>query len=663
MPDIKIKPTMDKPKLLEKNYVPKNAESLLKQQYEERKKQREPERAGGVRYATDRTEGAAKHGTVIAEMGTRRAIKQFQRSRGQRAEQAGEPPTSESEEAVRVGLHMPKTTPQSSRASSQQAQTRAVHQYQMDKRKKTEKRNTPISTSSILPDTEGTSVTTRTIADYEGVQSVSPKEQGRQKAVADARKARRGARYPAEKEMTFGSANRGAARANNSRPSVRRPAVIQNRSYPRQRTESRPAERSVMQRMRQTVQRKAHQKTLRQTAENTAVAVRGISGWTAEAAAGISKAAATVVHFMSTTVGGTVLLIAILFLAAIGGIAASPFGILFAGESTGSAVVPVSCAVAQVNDAFNERLEELQTADTYDDVTIQGEMADWVEVLAVFASKVAGSSGADAADVVTLDADRITRLQSVFLDMSEISSEVERIEHPDSDPDDGTDDSWTEKILHITITPKSAVDMPVLYGFTTQQTSVMNELLAQREMLQELIGDLFHVSADAADVLMNLPDDVSPERRAAVEAACSLAGKVNYFWGGKSLVIGWDSQWGMLKKVTADGSPTTGTFRPYGLDCSGFVDWVFYNATEGDYIIGHGGGAHAQHTYCTPISWEDAIPGDLVFYPDDTHVGIVGGWDKEGNLIIIHCSSGHNNVVITTREGFVSIGRPRCFAE
>ena len=28
--------------------------------------------------------------------------------------------------------------------------------------------------------------------------------------------------------------------------------------------------------------------------------------------------------------------------------------------------------------------------------------------------------------------------------------------------------------------------------------------------------------------------------------------------------------------------------RVYGLDCSGFVDWVFYNITSGEYIIGHG---------------------------------------------------------------------------
>ena len=41
----------------------------------------------------------------------------------------------------------------------------------------------------------------------------------------------------------------------------------------------------------------------------------------------------------------------------------------------------------------------------------------------------------------------------------------------------------------------------------------------------------------------------------------------------------------------------------YGLDCSGFVDWVFYNTSGGEYVLGHGGGAAAQHSYCEPISW------------------------------------------------------------
>lgn len=48
-----------------------------------------------------------------------------------------------------------------------------------------------------------------------------------------------------------------------------------------------------------------------------------------------------------------------------------------------------------------------------------------------------------------------------------------------------------------------------------------------------------------------------------------------------------------------------------------------------------------------PISWNEAQPGDLVFYPDDEHVGIVGGRDESGNMLIIHCAFSQNNVVIT----------------
>ena len=90
---------------------------------------------------------------------------------------------------------------------------------------------------------------------------------------------------------------------------------------------------------------------------------------------------------------------------------------------------------------------------------------------------------------------------------------------------------------------------------------------------------------------------------------------------------------------------------------------MFYNQSGGQYVIGHGGGATAQHSYCTPIDWSDAQPGDLVFYPGDSHVGIVCGFDGNGNVLIIHCASSENNVVVTGKSGFTSIGRPEYFAD
>lgn len=148
-----------------------------------------------------------------------------------------------------------------------------------------------------------------------------------------------------------------------------------------------------------------------------------------------------------------------------------------------------------------------------------------------------------------------------------------------------------------------------------------------------------------------------------METAVQLVGKVSYFWGGKSLALGWDDRWGTPMEVTAAGSGSTGTVRPFGLDCSGFVDWSFYNATNGAYLPGRGGGAATQHSYCTDISWSEAQPGDLVFYPGDTHVGIVGGRDADSNLLIVHCSGGANGVVITGSAGFTVAARPDCFVK
>lgn len=90
------------------------------------------------------------------------------------------------------------------------------------------------------------------------------------------------------------------------------------------------------------------------------------------------------------------------------------------------------------------------------------------------------------------------------------------------------------------------------------------------------------------------------------------------------------------------------------------MDWVFHNSLG--YVIGHGGGAASQHGYCEPISWSEALPGDLVFYPGDSHVGIFVGKDESGSPLIIHCASSQSNVVLTGLQGFTSIGRPDCFS-
>lgn len=409
-------------------------------------------------------------------------------------------------------------------------------------------------------------------------------------------------------------------------------------------------------RARKTATQDAQRKMLKKGNNRAARAAAAAAKKLTEAAA---KAVKELISALASLGGGIALFIVFSIVIVAGAFLASPLGILFADEQQADDTVPLATAIAEIQGEYHAELERLQNGD-FVSVQIVGQAPDWREVVAVFASKTAGAE--DGIDVFTLDEERVELLRQVFWDMCEITTATQTVDVPDSDPDDDVDDSHTGIALTITITSKTAEQMRLIYVFTKYQNDALDILLENLSSLNIPMGSLTISQEDAIALLENLPDDLDPARKAVVETAVQLVGRVSYFWGGKSLTLGWDDRWGVPTKVTAAGSGSTGTVRPFGLDCSGFVDWTFYNATDGSYYPGRGGGAATQHSYCTNISWSDAQPGDLVFYPDDSHVGIVGGKDADGNLLIVHCSGGANGVVITGAAGFTSVARPECFS-
>ena len=645
MRDLKIKPSMDTPKAKLKNPAPKDADSILKKHMDKRQQEKEPESRDPVRYATDRVEKNMRHGASGAADASRRMIKHYRGKLRQGKENA-----AREYRVADMGI------------GAESGSTNASTEYDFSPVQPAARNE--VVNQTISPQSRG------------GTKSANaaPQKRGRQKAAQDAKAAYR--RNLAEKRTTespFTSprSDRGDTTAplhkSNSGASLKggpAPKSGQAMTKAARTMRVRPTDHAapnnaiITRRARAAAQRKTQQTMLQTSAKNGGSGAKKMGGAMVQAVQTIGRGIASAASSIVAAGGGAVVLVLILTMILVAAIVASPFGILFSNESREAGVVPISAAVAQITYDFNAELESLQTAENYESISVTGQPADWVEVLAVFAVKVAGAD-VDATDVATMDADRIARLKAVFWDMTTIAHRIEVIHHPGS----GDDDGWTERNLYITITAKTAEEMKTVYHFNRNQIAALDELLEQRDLLRELIEDVHSVSRDTAALLRDLPEGLSPEREAVVRTACSLVGKVNYFWGGKSLVIGWDVRWGELRQVTAAGSSTTGTYRPYGTDCSGFVDWVFYNATGGGYIIGHGGGATMQHSYCTDISWTDAQPGDLVFYPDNSHVGIVGGKDANGELLIIHCASGYNNVVITGKEGFTSISRPRYYAE
>ena len=297
--------------------------------------------------------------------------------------------------------------------------------------------------------------------------------------------------------------------------------------------------------------------------------------------------------------GGAAAVSVVVVILLVGMLFASPLGILFAGEDTGTEI-KIPDAVATLNGEFTDAIYRIMEDHPYDELDLQeGMEADmlqnWRNVLAVYAVKVS-TDEEHGLDVMTMDEEKLQLLREIFFDANKLEYELTT----------RTVDGEQITTLHISAQIRDAMQMADEYGFTAQQREMLEELLKPDydDIFLSLIGNYQPDGTpigpvDISDIQGTLPDDLDPLRESIVLTAYQLLGKVTYFWGGKSLVLGWDSRWGTPTTVTAPGSGSTGKVLPFGLDCSGFVDWTFYNATSGAYLPGRGGGAASQHGYCT----------------------------------------------------------------
>lgn len=146
-------------------------------------------------------------------------------------------------------------------------------------------------------------------------------------------------------------------------------------------------------------------------------------------------------------------------------------------------------------------------------------------------------------------------------------------------------------------------------------------------------------------------------RKHILSTALSLVGKVPYFWGGKS-DAGWNDEWNTPKVVTATGSSATGTILPYGLDCSGFTDWVFKSAMG----VSIKAGSWNQWDNSYAITEAELLPGDLGFMAVPgtvpvNHVLIYAGENEDGEHMWVHCTSG-SGVVLNSPDYVEYYRRP-----
>lgn len=151
-------------------------------------------------------------------------------------------------------------------------------------------------------------------------------------------------------------------------------------------------------------------------------------------------------------------------------------------------------------------------------------------------------------------------------------------------------------------------------------------------------------TVDVDAYLGDLPFGLSQERKNLLRFALNSVGRVPYYWGGKPSAIGYEGN-----NFGTAVSPDTEGRSLKGLDCSGWISWVYWSATGKRLPYESTSGLASLGER---ISREELQPGDiLVRTGKDAHTVMFLGWTQDGKIQCVHETSGSvNNVTISIRD-------------
>ena len=398
------------------------------------------------------------------------------------------------------------------------------------------------------------------------------------------------------------------------------------------------------------------------------------------------KAAVTTVKATVTAVKGLVSLIAaggwvavviVLLIAVIGWLITAPMSIFFTGSDDQAKTAQT--VMAELEQETVDQIAQIQIDHGSDrDVKIiyegseDGSMIqNGADILAVYSVRIS-MNPKNPNEVITMDDQKEAVLRGTYHQMVVVSYRIAEVKPQETTASTETEKTKVAEELQIFVNCRSYEEMISIFQLSAEQVAMLNELMLPEYQIyfQSLVGIVQPDGLTAAEITQiraSLPANISIMQQDIVDAALSIVGKVQYFWGGKSTAIGWDNRWGSSMEVTSPGSQTTGTIRPFGLDCSGYAAWVYVNAGIPADLIATAFGTHTstQWKYSVPVAWDDAQIGDIASYaiPDTTkgnHVGVIVGVEGPGVYRVAHCSSSRNGVVIgeAKQAGFVFIRRP-----
>lgn len=319
----------------------------------------------------------------------------------------------------------------------------------------------------------------------------NPRQEG-QRPPAKAqipRKEGEGAGYPSSRQGK-GQTNQGAIRKrasptvrNSERKEIKSPAKKNVKTASRSiKTAERSSSAGIKTSQRMAAQTKAAAKNAQSAArraqmlQTKARAAAQTAKQAARVTAKAIKAAIAAAKALATALlaGGWVVVMVAVVICLIGLLVGSCFGIFFSGEDTGTGQT-IRTAIAQVNQEYQDKLEEIQARHTYDTLEITGSQAVWKEVLAVYAVKT--TTDPEGQDVASMDEEKLGLLAEVFWEMNQLSANVEtRTETTQNEDGEAVKTEIT--VLVTSVSHKTAQEMAVQLGFDDSQKEQLQELLS-----------------------------------------------------------------------------------------------------------------------------------------------------------------------------------------
>ena len=169
----------------------------------------------------------------------------------------------------------------------------------------------------------------------------------------------------------------------------------------------------------------------------------------------------------------------------------------------------------------------------------------------------------------------------------------------------------------------SAQDWYQVYGINTTDLFVRNPL----------------TSAEIDIYMTMVPENTSRQKKDFIRYALSSVGKIPYYWGGKPSSPGYTGNgFGSITAPDEDGRFLK------GLDCSGWINWVYWSVT-GTHLPYEG--TEGLKTLGRQVKRQDLKPGDIVVITGSTpHVIMFLGFTSNGQIQCIHETGSANNVTI-----------------